>query len=136
MDEKLSPQEFATKVKSKYPEYKDIDDVTLAQRVIEKYPEYADRVSMDEGGLSQQPTEDTQDLPPAEEDPRSLLEKANFIAGDLANQFNLSVANMIGAPVDLIAAGLNKASNKIILLQMIHLVEVKVFNEVCLLCLV
>jgi hypothetical protein len=56
MDEKLSPQEFATKVKSKYPEYKDIDDVTLAQRVIEKYPEYADRVSMDEGGLSQQPT--------------------------------------------------------------------------------
>jgi hypothetical protein len=114
MDEKLSPQEFATKVKSKYPEYKDIDDVTLAQRVIEKYPEYADRVSMDEGGLSQQPTEDTQDLPPAEEDPRSLLEKANFIAGDLANQFNLGVANMIGAPVDLIAAGLNKASNKII----------------------
>jgi hypothetical protein len=67
MDEKLSPQEFATKVKSKYPEYKDIDDVTLAQRVIEKYPEYADRVSMDEVGSSQQPTKGTKDLPPAED---------------------------------------------------------------------
>ena len=65
-------------------------------------------------GLSQQPAEDVQDLPPAEEDPRSLLEKANFIAGDLANQFNLGVANLVGVPVDLIAAGLNKASNKII----------------------
>ena len=98
MDEKLSPQEFATKVKSKYPEYKDIDDVTLAQRVIEKYPEYADRVSMDEGGLSQQPTEDTQDLPPAEEDPRSLLEKAIFsfffFAIFIASLF-LSIANIL-----------------------------------------
>ena len=58
---------------------------------------------MDTTGLSQQPAEDVQDLPPAEEDPRSLLEKANFIAGDLANQFNLGVANLVGAPVDLIA---------------------------------
>lgn len=48
MDKKLSPQEFAAKVKSKYPEYKDVDDVILAQRVIEKYPEYTDKVKFED----------------------------------------------------------------------------------------
>ena len=37
--------EFAQKIKEKYPEYKDIDDLTLAQKIIEKYPEYKERVT-------------------------------------------------------------------------------------------
>ena len=37
-------KEFAAKIKEKYPQYKDIDDLTLAQRVVEKYPQYKEKV--------------------------------------------------------------------------------------------
>ena len=43
----LDYTEFAKKVKSKYPEYNDIDDLTLAKKMIEKYPEYKNEVSFD-----------------------------------------------------------------------------------------
>jgi cytochrome c1 len=39
--------EFAKKVKSKYPEYNDVDDLTLAKKMIEKYPEYKNEVSFE-----------------------------------------------------------------------------------------
>ena len=42
----ITPQEFAKKIKSKYPQYKNIDDVTLTKKMIEKYPEYASQVSL------------------------------------------------------------------------------------------
>ena len=32
--------EFAKKIKEKYPDYKDVDDLTLSKKMIEKYPEY------------------------------------------------------------------------------------------------
>ena len=38
---------IAAKVKEKYPQYKDIDDLTLAQKVIEKYPEYKEQVTFE-----------------------------------------------------------------------------------------
>lgn len=41
----LTPQQFAQKVKAKYPQYKDVDDVTLAKKMVEKYPEYAGQVN-------------------------------------------------------------------------------------------
>jgi len=44
----LSVQEFSKKIKEKYPSYKDVDDITLAQKIIEKYPEYKGRVSFEE----------------------------------------------------------------------------------------
>jgi hypothetical protein len=43
---KLSLDDFAQKVKTKYPEYKDIDNATLAKKIIAKYPEYGDKVDM------------------------------------------------------------------------------------------
>ena len=43
-----------------------------------------------------------------------LVEEAAYLADDFANQFNLSIANIAGAPVDLISFGLNKISNAII----------------------
>jgi hypothetical protein len=43
--EQVTPQEFSKKVKLKYPQYKDVDDVVLAKKMIEKYPEYADKVN-------------------------------------------------------------------------------------------
>lgn len=42
----ITPQEFAKKIKSKYPQYKNIDDVALTKKMIEKYPEYASQVSL------------------------------------------------------------------------------------------
>ena len=45
---------------------------------------------------------------------RGLVEEAAYLADDFANQFNLSIANIAGAPVDLISFGLNKISNAII----------------------
>lgn len=35
-----TPQEFSAKIKSKYPQYKDMDDVELAQKIVAKYPQY------------------------------------------------------------------------------------------------
>ncbi len=40
----VSFQDFSSMVKAKYPDYKDIDDLTLAQKMVEKYPEYKDHV--------------------------------------------------------------------------------------------
>jgi len=50
----------------------------------------------------------------ASQQDQGLVEEAAYLADDFANQFNLGVANVIGAPVDLISFGLNKVSNAII----------------------
>lgn len=39
--------EFSKKIKAKYPEYSNVDDLTLAKKMVEKYPEYKDQVSLD-----------------------------------------------------------------------------------------
>ena len=52
---KLSPAQFAARIKSKYPEYKDIADDVLAQKVVSKYPEYAE--SVDFGVKKKEPSE-------------------------------------------------------------------------------
>lgn len=43
----ITPQEFAKKVKAKYPQYENIDDITLAKKMVEKYPEYSSQVNFD-----------------------------------------------------------------------------------------
>ena len=37
--------EFSKKIKTKYPEYSDVDDLTLAKKMVEKYPEYKNEVT-------------------------------------------------------------------------------------------
>ncbi len=44
MADKLNYTDFSSKIKTKYPEYKDIDDKVLAEKMVEKYPEYKDQV--------------------------------------------------------------------------------------------
>ena len=57
----MSPQEFANKIREKYPDaYQDIDDVELSQRVIAKYPVYAEQVNFEQ---------------PVEEKPAGLFER-------------------------------------------------------------
>lgn len=43
--DKLTIEQFAQKVKAKYPEYKDVNDSELVNRMVEKYPEYKSRIS-------------------------------------------------------------------------------------------
>lgn len=45
---KISLVDFAKKVKEKYPEYKNVDDIELAKKAVEKYPEYKDKVVFDD----------------------------------------------------------------------------------------
>lgn len=47
--------EFAQKIKQKYPEYADTDDIELADRIIAKYPEYRESIT-DLGGQLKQST--------------------------------------------------------------------------------
>jgi hypothetical protein len=51
--------------------------------------------------------------PIVQEESDGLLETANILADDFSNQFNNTIANLVGAPVDLIASGINKVSNAI-----------------------
>ena len=51
--------------------------------------------------------------PIVQEESDGLLETANILADDFSNQFNNTIANLAGAPVDLIASGINKVSNAI-----------------------
>lgn len=39
--------QFAETIKQKYPQYKDVDNLTLSQKMVEKYPQYASKVTFD-----------------------------------------------------------------------------------------
>lgn len=46
-DTKITYDKFAQKIKNKYPEYIDINDLELSKKVVEKYPVYKDYVIFD-----------------------------------------------------------------------------------------
>jgi hypothetical protein len=72
MPDKVSPSQFAASVKSKYPEYKDVDDIKLTNSIISKYPEYKDVV--DFGIQEQAPA--TKIFTPGEQPAVSKYQKA------------------------------------------------------------
>ena len=45
-EDKLPIPQFAAKIKAKYPEYKDVNDTLLVQKILDKYPEYNSQVDM------------------------------------------------------------------------------------------
>ena len=47
MEDKLTIDQFAEKIKAKYPAYKDIDNGELTQKIIDKYPVYKDQVDFE-----------------------------------------------------------------------------------------
>lgn len=47
-NEKLDIPSFAKHIKEKYPDYKDIDDVDLVERIVRKHPTYANQVNLPE----------------------------------------------------------------------------------------
>jgi len=63
--------------------------------------------------LDKKPKIDLSVLEQIPQEPEGFVENAKFIADDVGNQFNNTIANFAGAPVDLISFTLNKASNAI-----------------------
>jgi hypothetical protein len=49
--------QFAQRIKNKYPQYQDIDDLELANKVISKYPQYQQQIEFDATPLEQTPQE-------------------------------------------------------------------------------
>ena len=68
----------------------------------------------DQAQQTQTQTGEAQDSEGSLPTDRSFLEDVNYVAGDFGNQFNLAVASLVGAPVDLTAFALNAVSNAII----------------------
>jgi len=52
----LSIPDFALKIKTKYPEYKDVDDTLLVNKIVEKYPEYKEQVDFGNPVKKKEPT--------------------------------------------------------------------------------
>ena len=47
-EQQLTVSEFAARIKAKYPEYKDINDLELSRKIVDKYPEYKSVVIFDD----------------------------------------------------------------------------------------
>lgn len=106
---KLSIQDFAAKIKAKYPDYKDINDTLLTQRIVDKYPEYKDMVNY-QVPASQPVVESPKVEQPEHEishnsihDIRHLNEMANQTIPETAPQFD-PVSGSAGIPIDNTAA--------------------------------
>lgn len=54
----LTVDAFAEKIKSKYPQYNDVDNYVLAEKMVEKYPQYKDRVDLKKKDDSVLPSSD------------------------------------------------------------------------------
>ena len=60
-DKKYTRQQFAASIKEKYPQYAEVDDNTLVDKILEKYPTYADQI--DEGKIEEPQMEDATAVP-------------------------------------------------------------------------
>lgn len=49
-------RDFSTKIKSKYPQYQDMDDMELAQKMVQKFPQYKDVTFVETKTTEESPT--------------------------------------------------------------------------------
>ena len=77
MEDKYTLEEFGQLIKDKYPEYADIDNVTLAQKMLEKYPEYSEQVTMD---VVEEPVKKKEETQPVEQPLESPSEQASTVS--------------------------------------------------------
>lgn len=91
----VTEQEFALKVKEKYPEYKDVDDKKLVSSVLKKYPEYQDQVIM-----SEVKPERTQPISEIPEEDKGIISSVVDNANEFAGQFTNILPNLLNAMGD------------------------------------
>ena len=89
----LSVDEFAEKIKSKYPAYQDMDNLELATKIIEKYPVYADQVDLKK--------KDTSDLSMVQEDDTVSVSGDGFL--ELSETEEVEFQNFMNTNPDVVA---------------------------------
>lgn len=98
---KIKVKDFAAKIKAKYPEYKDIDDNVLTQKIIQKYPVYKETVDFSQPAESIKKKDEigsTTSLPPSSPIPSGLSDDKQIPIVDLnKNQYE---ANEPDNPID------------------------------------
>ena len=48
VQDKITKSQFITSIRNKYPQYKNIDDDVLYDKIISKYPSYEERIMKEE----------------------------------------------------------------------------------------
>ena len=84
MSDKLTTKDFAAKIKSKYPQYENVEDTVLVESILSKYPEYSEQVDFKkkEESLPESITTSPQS------DSEILSTEANEMSLDEANQWS------------------------------------------------
>jgi hypothetical protein len=128
-------EELALRIKEKYPQYQGVDNSELISKVLDKYPEYRESLAADADGVEQFDVDELYwqaggvernlyitEVPFPEQAERKLklydedltfaqnVDQATF---DIANQFNNQIANMGGATLNALGAGITKVASKI-----------------------
>jgi hypothetical protein len=128
-------EELALRIKEKYPQYQGVDNSELISKVLDKYPEYRESLAADADGVEQVDVDELYsqaggverkpyitEVPFPEQAERELklydedltfaqnVDQATF---DIANQFNNQIANMGGATLNALGAGITKVASKI-----------------------
>src|SRR5271170_1378626 len=94
----VSPQEFAQKVKTKYPEYASIPDAQLVQKVLTKHPEYGSNIK----GFQQNKAGDWRVTAPGTPAPKTTTDKvANWIGKE-----SPTIAGALGGIAGGVAGGI------------------------------
>jgi len=62
--DKLSIEQFAQRIKQKYPQYKDVNDSELVDRMVQKYPEYKERINYQPIQKQSQPQQSAPEFKP------------------------------------------------------------------------
>ena len=108
----ITEQDFALRVKKKYPEYKDVDNKELVTRVLNKYPEYKEQITFsgDVPEPSQPVVAVAQEDNQIPEEDVGIIQSVYEAANDFAYQANNIIPNTLNLlgdagnlPIDLAA---------------------------------
>ena len=90
MSDKLSAEAFAKKIKSKYPQYENVEDNALVESILQKYPSYSEQVDFKKKEESLPESTDTsaplESETPSTESSEMTTEEAKSIATDEASK--------------------------------------------------
>ena len=93
----ITEQDFALRVKKKYPEYKDLDNKELVTRVLNKYPEYKEQITVSGDVLepSQPAVAVAQEDKQIPEEDVGIIQSVYEAASDFASQANNIIPNTL-----------------------------------------
>lgn len=118
--EPLSVDEFAAKIKGQYPQYANLDNNTLTQKIIKKYPEYKGVINFNADSQAPAPAGGFRyNVPNIPQDPTTALAtaKANATstqqASDKANSFTSIAGNTIKGVGDAVTSSEQALGNTI-----------------------